>query len=132
MVRLSDQKPVHHEILVRIRDEDGTYILPGNFIELAESLGLVQEIDMCVVEKLLRFMWENKQFGKKLRYFVNLSRVSISDQRWIKRFEVDYLKIDGGFIRERAASGRKNRPRRSGKRCCRSPLTHHSGYAPAT
>jgi diguanylate cyclase (GGDEF)-like protein/PAS domain S-box-containing protein/excisionase family DNA binding protein len=86
VVRLRDRKPVHHEILVRIHDDDGKYILPGHFIELAESLGLVQEIDMCVVEKLLRFMRENKQIGKKLRYFVNLSRVSISDQRWIKRF----------------------------------------------
>ncbi|OFZ92996.1 MAG: hypothetical protein A3I62_02715 [Betaproteobacteria bacterium RIFCSPLOWO2_02_FULL_62_79] len=86
VVRLRDRKPVHHEILVRILDDDGTYILPANFIELAESLGLVQEIDMCVVEKLLRFMREHKQIGKKLRYFVNLSRVSISDQRWIKRF----------------------------------------------
>ncbi len=86
VVRLRDRKPVHHEILVRIHDDDGNYILPAHFIELAESLGLVQEIDMRVVEKLLRFMRENKQIGKKLRYFVNLSRVSISDQRWIKRF----------------------------------------------
>lgn len=165
VVRLRDQKPVHHEILVRILGEDGKYILPGHFIELAESLGLVQEIDMRVVEKLIRFMQENRQTGKKLRYFVNLSRVSISDQHWIqrfirllrtssidpsqlvfeitetaamseidvtltfirklkdmgcrfalddfgagfssfyylKRFEVDYLKIDGSFIRDLAA-----------------------------
>jgi EAL domain-containing protein (putative c-di-GMP-specific phosphodiesterase class I) len=164
VVRLVDQAPVHQEILVRIRDEDGRYILPGNFIELAESLGLVQEVDLRVVEILLRFMERNGQVGRKLRYFVNLSRVSISDQRWIarfmtllrssavnpnqlvfeitetaamaevdvtlafirrlkdmgcrfalddfgagfssfyylKRFEVDYLKIDGGFVRDLA------------------------------
>ena len=86
VVRLKDQKPVHREVLARIRDEDGRYILPGNFIELAESLGLIQEIDLRVVEKLLAFMSDSRQIGKKLRYFVNLSRVSISDQRWIKRF----------------------------------------------
>jgi len=86
VVRLSDGKPVHHEILVRIRDDEGGYIAPGHFIEIAESLGLVQEIDLCVVEKLLAFMRRHQQFGKRLRYFVNLSRVSISDQRWITRF----------------------------------------------
>jgi diguanylate cyclase (GGDEF)-like protein/PAS domain S-box-containing protein/excisionase family DNA binding protein len=86
VVRLRDLKPVHHEILVRIRDDDGSHILPGHFIELAESLGLVQEIDMRVVEKLIRYIHENQQAEKKLRYFVNLSRVSISDQRWIQRF----------------------------------------------
>jgi diguanylate cyclase (GGDEF)-like protein/PAS domain S-box-containing protein/excisionase family DNA binding protein len=164
VIRLRDQKPVHHEVLVRLRDDNGGYILPSTFIELAESLSLVQEIDLQVVGKLLRFMREHDQFGKKLRYFVNLSRVSISDQRWIagflsllkgsgvdpsqlvfeitetaamseidvtitfikrlkemgcrfalddfgagfssfyylKRFAVDYLKIDGSFIRDLA------------------------------
>jgi EAL domain-containing protein (putative c-di-GMP-specific phosphodiesterase class I) len=41
---------------------------------------------MRVVEKLLLHMHEHKLMGKKLRYFVNLSRVSISDQNWVKRF----------------------------------------------
>jgi diguanylate cyclase (GGDEF)-like protein/PAS domain S-box-containing protein/excisionase family DNA binding protein len=84
VVRLRDQKPVHHEILVRLRDDDGGLIQPSSFIELAESLGLVQELDLQVVEKLLAFMREHGQAGKKLRYFVNVSRVSISDQRWVK------------------------------------------------
>ena len=94
VVRLKDQKPVHHEILARIRDEDGRYILPGNFIELAESLGLVQEIDLRVVEKLLAHMRASGELGRKVRYFVNLSRVSISDPRWTKRFLA--LLRDGG------------------------------------
>ena len=86
VVRLKDRKPVHHEILVRIRDENGGLILPGNFIELAESLGLIQEIDMRVVEKLIAYLRSSGQASKKMRYFVNLSRVSISDQHWIQRF----------------------------------------------
>ncbi len=86
VVRLKDLKPVSYEILVRIREEDGKHILPANFVELAESLGMIQEIDMRVVEKLLRFMEVNELQDKKLRYFVNLSRSSISDARWIERF----------------------------------------------
>jgi len=86
VVRLKNSKPVHHEILVRIRDDNGGHILPGNFIEIAESLGLIQEIDMRVVEKLLAYLRSSGQADKKLRYFVNLSRVSISDQHWIRRF----------------------------------------------
>ena len=86
VVRLKNSKPVHHEILVRIRDENGGHILPGNFVEIAESLGLIQEIDMRVVEKLLAYLRSSGQADKKLRYFINLSRVSISDQHWIQRF----------------------------------------------
>jgi diguanylate cyclase (GGDEF)-like protein/PAS domain S-box-containing protein len=165
VVRLRDRKPVHHEILVRVRDRDGGYIAPGHFIELAESLGLVREIDLRVVEKLLAYLRASGQSDRKMRYFVNLSRISISDPHWIehflarlrtsgvnpnqlvfeitetaamseidvtldfirrlremgcrfalddfgagfssfyylKRFDVDYLKIDGGFIRDLAA-----------------------------
>ena len=164
VVQLKDRKTMHHEVLLRIRDEDGRHIMPGNFIELAESLGLIQEIDMRVVEKLLAHLREHGCSDEKLRYFVNVSRVSISDQNWIqrtmallrgsgvnpsqlvfeitetaamseidvtitfikhlkemgcrfalddfgagfssfyylKRFDVDYLKIDGSFIRDLA------------------------------
>jgi len=162
VVRLSDRRVMHHEILLRIRGEDGEYTLPSQFIETAETLGLVQEIDTCVVGKLLEFIGNQGNAGKKVRYFVNLSRVSISDANWVasfldllrgsgidptqlvfeitetaalseidvtlsfirrvkdmgcrfalddfgagfssfyylKRFEVDYLKIDGGFVRD--------------------------------
>ena len=92
VVRLSDQKPVHHEVLLRIRDDDGKIIMPGNLIEIAESLGLIQELDMRVVEKLLLHMHQHNLMGKKLRYFVNLSRVSISDKNWVKRF-IEMLSI---------------------------------------
>lgn len=84
VVRLSDHMPVHHEVLVRIRDDDGKIVLPGQFIEIAESLGMVQEVDMAVVSKLLAHVKSEKQH--KQRYFINLSRVSISDHRWVRRF----------------------------------------------
>ena len=86
VVRLADQKVMHHEILLRLRDEDGRIIMPGNFVEIAESIGMIKELDMRVVEKLLSHMHRNGQMGAKVRYFVNLSRVSISDPNWVKRF----------------------------------------------
>jgi diguanylate cyclase (GGDEF)-like protein len=53
VVRLSDRKTMHHEILLRLRDDDGKIVMPGNFIEIAESIGMIKELDMRVVEKLL-------------------------------------------------------------------------------
>jgi diguanylate cyclase (GGDEF)-like protein/PAS domain S-box-containing protein/excisionase family DNA binding protein len=164
VVRLSDLRTVHCEILVRMRDDSGNVVLPSQFIEYAESLGVVQEIDMRVVERLLEHLRAPETRNARIRYFVNLSRVSISDQRWVrkfhsmlagsdvshsqlvfeitetaamsdvdvtqqfirelkhmgcrfalddfgagfssfyylKRFDVDYLKIDGGFVRDLA------------------------------
>ncbi len=86
VVRLSDSKVMHHEVLLRIRDENDTYVGPVNFIEIAETLGLIQDIDLRVVEKVLEYIDRNGLAGKKVRYFVNLSRVSISNQDWVDRF----------------------------------------------
>lgn len=164
VVRLADLRTVHCEILVRLRDENGGLVLPAQFIESAESLGMVQEVDMRVVERVIEHLRLPEQRSARIRYFVNLSRVSISDQRWVrkfhnmlagsdvnhnqlvfeitetaamsdvdvtqefirelkqmgcrfalddfgagfssfyylKRFDVDYLKIDGGFVRDLA------------------------------
>jgi len=86
VVRMSDLTTVHCEILVRLRDESGNIVLPGQFIEYAESLGMIQEIDMRVVERLLEYLRGPEQRDERMRYFVNLSRVSISDPHWVRRF----------------------------------------------
>ncbi len=87
VVRLRDLKTVHCEILVRLRDDLGNVVLPSQFIECAESLGMVQEIDMRVVERVLEHLQSPEQRDVKIRYFVNLSRVSISDAHWVRRFQ---------------------------------------------
>jgi diguanylate cyclase (GGDEF)-like protein len=87
VIRLSDRTPVHQEILVRILDRDGGMVLPGQFIEVAESLGMAQEIDLRVVSKVIDVLQGPDFRGRKTRFFVNLSRTSISDGHWVRRFQ---------------------------------------------
>jgi diguanylate cyclase (GGDEF)-like protein/PAS domain S-box-containing protein/excisionase family DNA binding protein len=86
VVRLSDFRTVHCEILVRMREDNGQVVLPSHFIEYAESLGMVQEIDMRVVERVIEHLQSEQHRHAPMRYFVNLSRVSISDPQWVRRF----------------------------------------------
>lgn len=87
VVRLADRTAVHQEILVRLIDRKGALVLPGQFIEVAESLGMAQEIDMRVTAKLCDALREPEFRGRKTRFFVNLSRTSISDPYWVRRFQ---------------------------------------------
>ena len=87
VIRLSDRTPVHQEILVRILDRNGGIVLPGQFIEVAESLGMAQEIDLRVVSKVIDVLQGEEFRGHKARFFVNLSRTSISDPHWVRRFQ---------------------------------------------
>jgi diguanylate cyclase (GGDEF)-like protein/PAS domain S-box-containing protein/excisionase family DNA binding protein len=87
VIRLSDRTSVHQEILVRILDRNGGLVLPGQFIEVAESLGMAQEIDLRVVSKVIDVLQGPDIRGRKTRFFVNLSRTSISDPHWVRRFQ---------------------------------------------
>jgi len=86
MVRLADRRIVAHELLVRIVDGNGEFVLPGQFMEIAEELGLAQEIDMRVVSKLLAWIARPEHRAQEASYFVNLSRASIADPHWVRRF----------------------------------------------
>ena len=86
VVRLSDRETTHHEILLRLRDDNGTYISPAVFMDIAESTGIVKEIDLRVVEKVLDFITRSGLAGSRTRYFINLSSVSMSSQDWVDRF----------------------------------------------
>ena len=86
VVRMADMRTVHYEVLSRVRDESGSMLLPSQFIEYAEALGMVQEIDLRVVGRVLEYVSAPERKDEKMRYSVNLSRVSISDPHWVRKF----------------------------------------------
>jgi PAS domain S-box-containing protein len=49
IVDLATGATVQHELLIRLRDEDGTLVAPGRFLPTAERFGLIGEIDQWVV-----------------------------------------------------------------------------------
>jgi PAS domain S-box-containing protein len=67
----SGGEPVRHELLVRMRGEDGSVIEPDGFLPAAERLGLVQAIDVWMVEQALRL--------EHLAPSVNMSAVTLDD-----------------------------------------------------
>ncbi len=86
VIRLADGQTVHHEVLARIVGDNGRLVMPEQFLEVAESLGLIQEIDLRVVTRLIEHVSAPERVAQKTRYFVNLSRASISDTYFLRRF----------------------------------------------
>jgi diguanylate cyclase (GGDEF)-like protein/PAS domain S-box-containing protein/excisionase family DNA binding protein len=86
VVRIADRRTVHTELFARLVDRDGAVVQPAQFIEIAEELGLVREIDLRVMEKLIAYIRTPERRAEKTRYFVNLSRTSIADPHWVRRF----------------------------------------------
>ncbi len=153
----ADSRPFAYEVLSRVRQPDGTIISAGDFIEVAERLGIIHRMDMQIMEKALRQSVETgyngllfinlspkalvlKEFFENISYLMNKYEINpsqivfelterdtvrnigllekfvtrlhlegfkfaiddfgsgFSSFHYLKRFPVDYVKIEGDFI----------------------------------
>ncbi|WP_262216240.1 EAL domain-containing protein, partial [Escherichia coli] len=67
----------YHEILLRMKGENGELINPDNFLPVAHEFGLSSSIDMWVIEHTLQFMAENREKMPARRFAINLSPTSV-------------------------------------------------------
>jgi EAL domain-containing protein (putative c-di-GMP-specific phosphodiesterase class I) len=70
---------VREELLVRLIDEQGAILPPGQFLPVAESFGLIEEIDLWVVDRALELAAAGRPVS------VNLSARSIGDTEITRR-----------------------------------------------
>ena len=54
IVNLTTGATVQHELLLRMREPDGTIIAPGEFLPVAERYGLISEIDRWVIREAVQ------------------------------------------------------------------------------
>ncbi|MDO9219764.1 MAG: EAL domain-containing protein [Thiobacillus sp.] len=78
----------HFEVLLRLIDEDGTVITPGQFFPAAERYGLMPAIDRWVIQHLLlddpgRLQAEMTRKKAATHCAINLSGASLNDDRFL-------------------------------------------------
>jgi len=67
----------HYEVLLRMLDEDGNLLSPGQFMSAAEQFGLMIDLDQWVLRNALQWLAANNLYGDR-RLAINLSGQSIS------------------------------------------------------
>ncbi len=91
------ERTVHHyEVLVRMRNPDGGILIPGAFIDIAESFGIIGSIDRVITEKAMRIQAELSRKGRPLTFCINLSGKDLGDE--------DFLTFLSSKIAETGAS----------------------------
>jgi len=71
----------HYEILLRLSGNDGSLISPGLFIPLAERHGLMNKVDMWVVDNTLKVLEANPQHVDRVgKVAINLSGMTLGDE----------------------------------------------------
>jgi len=83
----------HYELLLRMRDEYGNIVEPGQFIPAAERYNMMSMLDRWVVRTALADLADRTDDGEPARYTlaINLSGTSLSEDRFLD-FVRDELK----------------------------------------
>ncbi|MBS9403615.1 EAL domain-containing protein [Halomonas sp. TRM85114] len=92
IVRLENREVRHYEVLLRMRDADGSLVSPGRFIPQAERSGQIIQIDRWVVRHSLQALRHVQDKGISLA--VNLSGQSLHDEG-LKQFLAEELLSSG-------------------------------------
>lgn len=82
IVSCHDRTIIYYEALARIVAQDGSLLFAGAFMPVAKQLGLSQEIDKHVVEKVLVHM--NATVQPHAVFAINLSSASLRDEEFIE------------------------------------------------
>ncbi|MDR7192852.1 EAL domain-containing protein [Luteimonas terrae] len=76
---LQDGQILHHEVLLRLRDTDGSTVMPMAFIPAAERYGLMPTLDRWVIRTVLARIAREGEAGNRV-YAINLSGASLADE----------------------------------------------------
>ncbi len=82
IIEAQSGKVSHYEALLRILDEDGNLRSAGSFIPIAEKTGLIDAVDVRVLEMVIAELKANPE--RKLAF--NISNLTIGNREWLKRF----------------------------------------------
>ena len=73
IVQISSGETTHHEVLLRMKSDNGKLIMPDAFLPAAVRFGLMAEIDTWVIENAIKALAEFRGGNPHLRFSINLS-----------------------------------------------------------
>lgn len=71
-----------YEVLLRLKDDDGEFLMPDDFFPVAHEFGLASRIDLWVLENTLHFMDSARESLPGLQLSVNISPSSACGARF--------------------------------------------------
>jgi len=79
VIDLNNGNISHYEVLIRMKGSDGDTIPPGDFIPVAERMGLIHSIDLWVIEEAIDFIANLPANKSHISLAINLSSMAFQD-----------------------------------------------------
>lgn len=90
IVSLPQRRLRYYEALSRLRTEDGTIIMPSQYIRVAENAGLMSVVDNVLLFRCIQIMRGVAQRNKDIGVFCNISRETLQDANFFRQF-LDFM-----------------------------------------
>ena len=91
VVSLPQRKVRFYEALSRLRAEDGTLIMPSQYIRVAEPAGLMSLVDNVLLFRCVQVVRRWAQRNKEIGVFCNLSHETLRDANFFTQF-ADFMR----------------------------------------
>ncbi len=103
IVSLKGDGGERYEVLLRVVDEEGHVILPGQFLTIAEQAGLSGEIDRWIISRAFKQLAKMREDNREISFFIKLSNTTLTDSSlpdWINLQLEHYRLVSDGIIFE--------------------------------
>ncbi|WP_138380830.1 EAL domain-containing protein [Luteithermobacter gelatinilyticus] len=90
IVALPARRVVYFEAYSRVRDDHNNVIFPNQYLKLAEDSGLVGTLDNLLLFRCIQVIRRLGPRRPGLRFFCNISSVSLNDQEFFPQF-IDFM-----------------------------------------
>ena len=83
IISLHGDPDERYEVFVRLKGNDGSLIMPQDFLPAAERIGMAVAIDRWVLTRSIKVLHERWKKGHQTRVFIKLSAASLKDETLI-------------------------------------------------
>lgn len=87
IVDLATRRVAQYELLLRIRDSRGRVTRPATFLEIAETSGLIHDIDHWVVHRAIRVASEMQEMDLPFQVSANLSGKALANEELLEQIK---------------------------------------------
>jgi diguanylate cyclase (GGDEF)-like protein/PAS domain S-box-containing protein len=84
IVSLQGDTTEKYEVLLRMLNEENEYILPSQFLPIAEQTGQLADIDRWVISRAIRRLADHRARGSETQFFIKLSAATLLDADAVK------------------------------------------------
>lgn len=100
IVSLHGDPAENYEVLLRMLDDDGNQVLPGDFMPAAEQAGLMGGVDRWVLAHTVKALVERRRAGRHTHFFIKVSGESLRDEMllpWLRDL-LKAAKVEGDYL----------------------------------